>query len=174
MADLITHSCTALLWKVATVGPVTPSSSRWRLPPTLATFVLGTCLPDLLGRVPAMGLLVASWQFPQIPSWTIYFWSVFHMPVGIALTSVIVAQCWRAGERAGAFRQLLGGGMLHVAVDLLQTHLGVGYLLLFPFSTWDYEMGLIGSEDTVKIVPVLLPLTVGLCLWRWGRGRAAA
>lgn len=185
MADLITHTCVALLWKVATcpavanpgggglahAGPValTPvgqSARAWPLPPTVATFVLGTCLPDLLGRVPAMILEVLSWHLP-IPIWAIYFWTVFHIPVGVLVGGVVAAQAWREGARLSAFRQLVGGGLLHILVDLFQSHMGTGYVLLFPFSMWDYEIGWIGSEDTVRIVPVLLPLTLGLCWARW-------
>lgn len=168
MADLITHTCAALLWKVATT-PSAPPQVRWRVPLTVPTFVLGTCLPDLLGRVPAMALMALRWRLPEVPEWLIYLWSPFHMPLGILICSVLVAQAFLPGTRRRAAAQLAGGGLLHVAVDLLQTHLGMGYLLLFPFSMWDFELGWIGSEDTVKIVPVLLPVTVGLCWARWWR-----
>lgn len=167
MADLITHSCVALLWKVAST-PGRPPSERWRLPGGVATFLLGTCLPDLLGRVPSMALTTLRWQFPAIPEWAVYLWSPFHVPLGILLGSVLVAQVFTA--RREAAWQLAWGGLLHVAVDLLQTHLGIGYLLLFPFSMWDFELGWIGSEATVLIVPVLLPLTVLACWARWWRG----
>ncbi len=165
MADLITHTCAALLWKVVTCPRV---AGPWPLPPTVATFVLGTCLPDFIGRVPAMGLLILRWTFPAIPEWSVYIWGPFHMPIGIVLFSWVAAQAYRIPERSLAFRQLALGGLLHLFVDLLQTHLGVGYLLLFPFSMWDFEFRLIGSEDTVRIVPVLLPLTVLACWRRWG------
>lgn len=168
MADLITHTCVALLCKAATRGPA-PAASPWPLPPTVATFVLGTCLPDLLGRVPSMALTTLRWSVPAIPEWTIYVWGPLHMPFGIAVASVLVAQAFRPGLRRSAALQLAGGGMVHMAVDLLQSHLGAGYLLLFPFSLWDFELGLIGSEDTVRIVPVLVPLTALICWARWRR-----
>ena len=166
MADLITHSCVALLWKAATT-PAVKADARWRIPPTVATFVLGTCLPDLIGRVPSMGLMTLRWSVPQIPEWSVYVWSPFHMPLGILLCSGLVAQLFAPGMRRKAAVQLAGGGILHMAVDVLQTHLGIGYLLLFPFSMWDFELGWIGSEDTVLIVPVLLPLTLLACWARW-------
>lgn len=168
MADLITHTCMALLCKVASRGPA-PADARWPVPPTVATFVLGTCLPDLLGRVPPMALTTLRWTMPAIPEWTIYVWGPLHMPFGIAVASLLVAQAFRADERRSAALQLTGGGMVHMGVDLLQSHLGAGYLLLFPFSLWDFELGLIGSEDTVRIVPVLLPLTALACWARWRR-----
>lgn len=162
MADLITHGCVAVLWKAATGGPRVP------------LFVAGTCLPDLLGRVPSMALTEARWRLPLIPEWLVYVWAPLHMPVGI-LVGGYLASFWLPEDgRGAAFRTLVGGGLLHLAVDLLQRHFGVGYLLLFPFSLWDYELGWIGSEDTVRIVPVLLPLTV-LAGWaRWGRRRPGA
>ena len=148
MADLITHSCVAILLKVVTRTP------------HLATFVLGTCLPDFLGRVPAMGLTVVRWSAPWVPEWTIYLWGPFHMPVGIVLTSFVASFAFPSASRRAAFLNLLGGGMLHIGVDVLQRHFGVGYLLLFPFSEWDWEAGLIGSEDTVFLAPVLALVTV--------------
>jgi hypothetical protein len=157
VADLITHACVAVLAKAAT------------RPKHVAIFVAGTCLPDLLGRVPAMGLTVARWSLPAIPEWSIYVWTPFHMPVGVVLSSFAGAFAFAPALRRAAFWNLLGGGMLHMAVDLVQRHFGVGYLLLFPFSTWDFELGWIGSEDTVLIVPFLLPLTLWIARRRWGR-----
>jgi hypothetical protein len=170
VADLITHTCVALLWKVASTPGRPRAEGGWRVPAGVATFVLGTCLPDLLGRVPAMALTTLRWSVPAIPEWTIYLWSPFHVPVGIAVASVLVAQAFAPAARRTAAKELAGGGMLHMAVDVMQTHLGIGYLLLFPFSMWDFELGWIGSEATVLIVPGLLPFTVLACWARWARG----
>lgn len=164
MADLITHTCAALLWQSA--RPWTAERRR-----AIPVFVAGTCLPDLLGRVPAMGLTALRWPLPWIPEPLIYLWNPLHLPTGILLSSALVSFFFPAERRAAVFRGLLGGGALHLAVDLLQSHFGVGYLLLFPFSLWDWELGWIGSEDTVRIVPVLLPVTAIVCWIRWtGRG----
>lgn len=157
MADLITHGCSAILWKAGTGKP------------GVATFVAGTCAPDLLGRVPSMGLTVLRWRVEAIPEWLLYVWGPLHMPLGILLSSYALSFLFVEAGRRAAFRDLLGGGLLHVAVDLLQRHFGVGYLLLFPFSTWDFELAWIGSEDTVRIVPFLVPITAVVARWRWGR-----
>jgi hypothetical protein len=157
VADLITHTCTAVLWKAA------------RNRPHVATFVAGTCLPDLFGRVPTMALTALRWKLPFIPDWLVYLWNPLHMPFGIVLTCYVVSFLFPEATRRVAFLNLLGGGLLHMAVDLLQFHFGVGYLLLFPFSFWDFELGWIGSETTVLIVPFLLPFTVAVAWWRWGR-----
>lgn len=152
MADLVTHTCVAYL-----VKPGAP----WR-----ATFILGTCVPDLLGRVPSMGLTTLRWSLPAIPEWLIYVWSPFHMPAGVVLSSFLLAFLFPESGRRAAFGWLVGGGLLHIGVDLLQRHFGVGYLLLFPFSWMDFEIGWIGSEDTVRIVPLLVPLTLAVAWWR--------
>jgi hypothetical protein len=163
VADLITHACTALLAKLPARRPV-----------HVATFLAGTALPDLIGRVPSMALTRIRYTLPDIPEALIYPWNVVHMPFGLLCAAYLLAFVFPQEDRPPVFRNLVGGGLLHLAVDLLQFHFGVGYLLLFPFSTWDYEIGCIGSEDTVRIVPVLAPLTALLAWLRWGRRAADA
>lgn len=157
MADLITHACTALLWKAAT--------GRDRV----AVFVAGVCVPDLVSRVPSMGLTWLRWSVPAIPEWLVYLWGPLHMPSGMIACAFLLSFLFPAEGRRAVFANLLGGAFLHLAVDLLQHHFGIGYLLLFPFSQWDFEIGVIGSEDTVRIVPFLVPATALACWARWGR-----
>jgi hypothetical protein len=163
MADLLTHACAAILVKAAL-----------RHPRMVPTFVAGTCLPDLLGRVPPMALARARWDLPWIPEWTVYVFAPLHVPAGIAAAAYLASFAFSPGRRPCAFRNLLGGGMLHLAVDLLQRHFGVGYLLLFPFSTTDLELGLLGSEDTVLLVPALVPATIAIAFWRWRQPAATS
>ena len=155
MADLVTHGCVAVL-----VG-LRAKSARW-----VPTFVAGSCLPDL-SRVPAMFLTKLRYDHPAIPEWSCYIWGPLHVPIGVALESYLVALLFAEADRRMAFRNLLLGGFLHLGVDLLQFHFGMGYMLFFPFSTWDFEFGLIGSEATVPLVPILLPLTIVLARKRW-------
>ena len=109
------------------------------------------------------------WDFPQIPEWSCYVWAPLHLPLGIALVSYVVASLFPEAQRRTAFLNLACGGALHLAVDVLQRHFGMGYLLLVPFSDWDFEFGWMGSEATVTVVPWLLPLTA-LAAWaRWRR-----
>ena len=68
-------------------------------------------------------------------------------------------------QRTGIFLNLLGGCCLHLGLDLTQDHLGVGYLLAYPFSTWDFEFGWMGSEATVFFAPIAGLLSIGF--WRW-------
>jgi hypothetical protein len=147
VADLVTHGCVALLWKGL--------GDRARA----ATFVAGTCLPDYLGHAPPMLLARLRWNLPAIPEWLVYVWAPLHTPAGVAVGSYLVAHLFPEAERAATLRALLGGGLLHIAVDLLQSHFGVGYLLFFPFSLWDFELGWIGSEATVFLAPLLVVAT---------------
>lgn len=160
MADLITHACVALLWKAA----VSPRRA--------AVFVAGTCMPDLLSRAPSMALTVLRWEIPGIPEWLVYLWGPLHMPAGIVLSAYALSFAFPAADRAETARNLAWGGLLHLGVDLLQRHWGVGYMLLFPFSLWDFEFALISTESTVLFVPVLLPATLLAAWWRWGRRNA--
>jgi len=155
VADLITHGCVAVLFRL---GQQSPGG--------VASFVAGTCLPDL-SRVPAMLFTRLRYDAPWIPEWLCYVWGPLHVPVGVLLQSYGVALLFRDEQRRAAFLNLVLGGFLHLAVDVLQFHFGQGYLLLFPFSTWDWELGWIGSEATVPLVPVLLPLTSWLAWRRW-------
>jgi hypothetical protein len=107
-----------------------------------------------------MGLSVLRWEWTWIPEPLIYLWTPLHLPVGVLIGSGLLAFFFPEAERKESFTALTGGGMLHLAVDLLQRHLGVGYLLLFPFSLWDFELGWIGSEDTVYLAPLLVLLTL--------------
>lgn len=157
MADLFTHACVAVMVRLP------QKSARG-----VATFVAGTCLPDI-ARVPAMVLTKARWTLPEIPEWSCYVWAPLHLPIGIVLLSYLVCQLFPAAQRRRAFANLALGGALHLAVDLTQTHFGMGYLLFFPFSEWDFELGWIGSETTVRIVPWLVPLTILAAWWRWAR-----
>lgn len=160
MADLITHGCTAIIAKSCT-----------RRGDHVAVFVAGTCLPDLLGRVPSMALTRIRWDVPGIPEWAVYVWGPLHMPVGVAAMAFAFSFVFGVEVRRTVFLNLLGGGLLHLAVDLVQFHFGVGYLLLFPLSMWDFELGWIGSEATVRVVPFLVPFTILIARWRWGRAR---
>jgi hypothetical protein len=116
-----------------------------------------------------MALTTLRWEFPWIPAWAVYLWGPLHMPAGILASAFALSFLFPEKGRSDVARNLAAGGLLHIAVDVLQHHFGVGYMLFFPFSLWDYEVGIIGSEATVLIVPVLLPITVAAGWWRWRR-----
>lgn len=155
MADLITHGALALLWKAGSRGPHVPS------------FVAGNLLPDLLSRLPSLALNRLQDRWRWIPDELIYLWGPLHMPAGMLLSGALLAFLFPAEARGGIARALLAGMAMHLGVDLLQYHFGVGYALLFPFSRKTWEIGVLGSEDTVFAAPVLAVLAA--MAWRWRR-----
>ena len=157
VADLVTHMATALLAKAALGTRNTP------------TLLLGVVLPDLAGRVPVvLGLAAVNAGLP-VPDVLVYGWGVLHLPFGMLPLCFLLSQAFV--ERRAAFGNLLAGCFLHLALDELQFHIGSGYPLLFPFSTWHGELGWIGTEATI---PWSVPLaSLGLGAWRWRRKREA-
>lgn len=147
MADLLTHGCVGLL--ASRLHP------RLLWPATLA----GSVLPDLFARVPPLFLqrfVAPHWSLPRGLS---LLFMPLHLPVGMVLASVALAQLAVARQRWRSFASLLLGMALHLALDTLQDHQGVGYALFFPLSLSDHELPLVGSEDSVLALPLLLPLT---------------
>lgn len=153
MPDLITHGCIGLLWKGR------PQSQH------VASFVAGNLLPDLLARVPSMGLNLLRDRGLPISDVALYIWGPFHMPVGMALSAYMLSFLTPEQGRGAVFRSLLGGMLLHLGTDMLQYHYGVGYLLFYPFWRRSFEFGVIGSEDSVYLAPLLVVLT-GWVWWR--------
>lgn len=155
MADLVTHLATGLLLKAATRGN------------HVAALLVGTVLPDLLGRVPGMAVAALRQRGLGLPEAWVYVSEVCHMPAGMVASSLLVASLFVGAERRDVRRNLLGGAFLHLGVDLTQHHLGVGYLLWFPFARGDFELGWIGAEATT---PWALPLfAVSAAVWWWRR-----
>lgn len=152
MADLITHGCVALLVKAGT--------GRTHA----AAFVAGTLAPDLLCRLPALVLRELHARVGPLPRELLYAWEPLHQPLGMVLSAFCLSMLFAVSTRRAVFLNLLGGMFLHLLVDMLQRHMGVGYLLLFPFDHTSFEFGWIGSEATVFVAPVLAPLT--WLIWR--------
>lgn len=152
MADLVTHVATALLWKAASRRPNT------------GVLVVGVALPDLAGRVPTMlGARLSSATGLELPDALVYGAGVLHMPLGFLAMCLVLSAVVVVRDREAVLLGLLGGCALHLGLDLLQHHVGVGYPLLFPLSTWHFELGWIGSEATV---PWALPsFGVAALLW---------
>ena len=137
MADLLTHGAAAVLLK---------SGLRGRFIPV---FVLGTVMPDLCSRVPAISLGYVHVHMTPIPSFLTHGWQPMHHPVGLVLLAFLTSFLFREAVRTSVFWNLIGGMALHLGLDLLQSHHGAGYLLGFPFSDFAWELGVMGSEATV-------------------------
>ncbi len=115
----------------------------------IPVFVLGTVMPDLCSRVPAIGLGYIHVHLARVPTLMTHGWQPLHQPVGLALLAFLTCFLFREAVRPAVFWNLCGGMALHLCLDLLQSHHGAGYLLGFPFSDFAWELGLIGSEATV-------------------------
>ncbi|MFT4979933.1 MAG: hypothetical protein ACI8S6_005845 [Myxococcota bacterium] len=152
MADLVTHAAVGVLVKAITRGP------------HAAAFIAGNLLPDVLSRLPAMLCSGIDQHIVRLPPLLLYGWNPLHMPAGMVLAAWLLSMLFDSSVRRGVFWNLLGGMAVHLGLDLLQSHLGVGYALLFPLSHQTHELGWIGSEDTVLIA---LPLALfAAVLWR--------
>lgn len=164
MADLVTHLASALIPGVA-------------LRPDRAVLLgLGAAIPDLAGRTP--GIVSEALAFAGIvsPEWVPTLFGLAHQPIGGALVAGLLAWTLPEEERPAGAGLLVCGVLLHLALDVLQDHHGYGYFLLVPFDYGRYELGCMGSEDTVLLAPWLALLT-GLVWgarlgWAWWRDRS--
>lgn len=137
VADLITHTAAAVMWKAITRGSMP------------AVFVAGTIVPDLFARVPSIVLGYVHVHLVPLPPIATHGWQPFHQPMGMLLTAYLLTMLFKESSRATVFWNLLGGMGLHLCIDLLQDHHGAGYLIGFPFWTGTFEFAVMGSEATV-------------------------
>jgi hypothetical protein len=113
-------------------------------------FVVGTVLPDLLTRP-------FSITVPDLFWWTM----PLHTPVGIVLACGLISRMLRPPQdRCAVFANLLAGAALHLLLDLLQRHIGIGYQLLFPLSWSSFEFGVMWPETTLYLLPLWLGIAV--------------
>lgn len=162
VADLVTHMCTALIFKGLTRGGF------------VGPMVLGTVLPDLSSRVPTMLVDAAVRAGAPIPLQVMYPFAVLHMPIGNLALCGLLAFLFRRDQRLQLFTWLWIGSLFHFAVDMLQAHHGQGYYMLFPFTTATSELGVFGSEATIPWVPVTVAVTAAVWGWRVWRQRVAS
>ena len=162
MADLVTHLASALIPGALLGGP----RAIW--------LAVGAVAPDVMTRVPGLALDLFRNAGAPIPPHIESPLGVFHMPVGIVLGAVAIMPLIHPEQRGAAARWIIAGGLLHLLVDVLQDHHGHGYILFYPFSTFSWELGWIGSEATTTWAPWLAVLTVLAWAARWGLRRRAS
>jgi len=146
MPDLLTHYAAARI-----------PGSLLRDRRIQAIFIFGTFLPDLAAK----GLY-----------WILHAPEDFDTPThsipGLLALSYLAALFVEERIRKPAFAALLGGGIVHVAVDLIKDNQGAGSAYLFhPFSTAGVEIGWINPENVIYLVP--LDLAILAALWAWER-----
>lgn len=129
-------------------------------------FVAGTVLPDAASRLPAQVLhLLADVTAVVVPDPVYLGFDVLHTPFPYLLLCWALALLAPRPSRLPLLLCLLGGGLLHIAVDVLQRHVGSAYRLGYPFTAASWEAGLFWTEDSLYAIPVLVPLS--LLAWRW-------
>jgi hypothetical protein len=157
MADLVTHALTVALIR-----------GRHRIDAVTLWLVTGAILPDLLSRAPFVALRIIqnkgfisglSLQDDRLQLGL----NLPHTPAGIILVSVLVSVVLPQWLTTPLPRLRLAGwiaigGLLHLGVDLLQLHLADGYFLFYPFSVQAFEFGLVRSDGSVLVLPVLVAL----------------
>jgi hypothetical protein len=166
VADLLTH---ALVTVLAGRGRMEAVPFAW--------FLSGAVLPDFVSRAPSilMGRLVG----PVLPlgdyGQAAFAFSSLHSPFGFGLVAAALVLALpqvliHPLSRLRAWRLLMLGALLHIALDTLQIQYSMSPPLLFPISLWGPDIGFLGTEDSMWAWPVLIPLAAAL---EWRRRRRA-
>ena len=106
-------------------------------------FVLfGAMLPDLLSR---------SFNYLFVNTWIFVgdFTRPLHSPLVTIAACLLISFFFEERIRKKAFTWISIGSGTHLLFDYMQTHLGSGYLLLFPFSRHEFRWGLFWPEDSL-------------------------
>ena len=145
MPDLVTHVAVSHLIK----RPFELKDRGESKVPFRILFYLGTVLPDILTR---------PWYilFPVTKDWTF----PFHTPVGMIVTSGLIAFFFERSMRKKAFTNLSVGAGLHFLLDALQTYTTYSVFWIFPFSYQTFGFGLAGADEIMNLIPLWIGLIV--------------
>jgi membrane-bound metal-dependent hydrolase YbcI (DUF457 family) len=135
MPDLLTHTLIAYPLK-------------YRYKKYISIILLGTVLPDVIGRIPGV-------IFPY-RSFINWLQLGLHTPVALLLVSFLLSLFFPEKIRKNIFFYLIFGVGLHLFLDLFQKTLTVGYLWLFPFSFSSFNIPLIWPNDTIYLIPIFI------------------
>jgi hypothetical protein len=131
MADLLVHVASGF----AVGRPLRDGRLR-------SLLYLGVCLPDLLYK----GLLYLG----NAPTWLC---EPTHSPLGQIPFCYAAALLFEEAWRKRAFLALLGGGWLHLLLDLGKSYMGSGVIAwAFPFSMGTVELGWYYPEQSVAMM----------------------
>jgi len=128
-----------------------------------APLLVGSVLPDL-GRSGATVL------FPQY----YWAWSALHTPLVLLAVCYALAMLFVREVRRGAFVAMYAGCIAHLALDLMQRHIGdASYFWGFPFTWKSFELGWFWPETSLAVMPFLVAGagTFELVRWRVRRAR---
>lgn len=140
---------------------------RWIKGRRLTIFLLGCLMPDILlrgGRLLFLGNIQR--DFLEL------YLTPLHIPITLVFICLALAQLFHSQIRRTAFKLLFGGCLAHFVADLLQRTInGYGFTLerldgyhwLYPFSWFDFQVGLYWTEEASYASIFLIPLS----LWPW-------
>lgn len=148
MPDLLTHTLA--------VYPL-----RYKYKRFISIILLGTVLPDVIGRIP--GIL-----FPY-RSFINWLQLSLHTPIALLIVSFLLSLFFPEKIRKNIFIYLIIGVSLHLFLDLFQKTLTIGYLWFFPFSFLSFSIPLIWPNDTIYLIPVFLVIDLLLLLFKQRR-----
>lgn len=140
----------------------------------LTLFLVGSLLPDIVLRGGRLFFV----NHP-LRDWFELYLAPFHTPIGGLFVCLAISQFFHHTIRKNAFLWLCTGCLAHFALDFLQrgiegfglkTVLIGGYYWLFPFSWYDFQLGLIWPEQTPYLLFLLVPLAVWIFYKRKNRG----
>lgn len=139
MPDLITHSVAAYMIR-----------NRKIEIDFLVIYLLGAILPDIVTR-PFMII------FPQVSN----FFHAFHTPTALILIVLLLSLFFESEIRPKVFKLLALGTLTHLFLDLFQNGVGDrGYSWFFPFSYYDFRIGLFWPEDSISILPLVISIFI--------------
>lgn len=143
MPDLITHTLFVL--------PL-----RYRYKKALLFILLGTILPDILGRIAGVfmsGSPIVGWYQLSI-----------HTPFPMLLFIYAFSFLFLQKEREKVFLFLIFGTFAHFFLDFFQKTITFGDLCLFPFSFKSFQIPLIWPDDTIFLIPLFVLINLLLLL----------
>lgn len=145
MPDLLTHTLF--------VYPLRYKNKRF-----ISIILLGTVLPDIIGRIP--GIL-----FPY-RSFIDYLQIALHTPVALFISSLLFSYFFPEKIRKNIFIYLIIGVSIHLFLDLFQKSLTFGYLWFFPISFTSFSIPLIWPNDTLYLIPVFFVINILFMFFR--------
>jgi len=145
MPDLATHILSVYFGRYAKgVGRYFPA------------LLIGAVLPDLARGVGAVMAPHFYWA-----------WAALHTPFMLLPVCYLLSMCFQYRCRRGVFLAMYAGSLLHLALDLLQRHIGgASYIVGFPFTWKSFELGLFWPESSLLVMPFLVAGVVAFELIR--------
>jgi len=142
MPDLATH---------VIAGKLCGRTARGNI---ITPLLVGTVLPDVIGRVPVFIGIVNSFKYVEPAH------SLLPMMTTCLGLSLLFQKEWFKN-----FTFLYLGVLLHFFLDMLQIPYGRGYLWFWPFSDQSFHIGLLQSNHVIYWMPLWLAILLLDIFW---------